>query len=82
MIPTAMRTTVRWSVAGICGWETFAITTHRVPTVSALCAHHRYLVPVILGGLGWHLLARLPESSQELKEGHGALMPVLVLEGA
>jgi hypothetical protein len=48
--------TLRATVVGIaCGYEACAILTRRVPTVSALCARHRYLTPAVLVVLGVHL---------------------------
>ena len=52
---------LRWGVASVCAYEVAAITTCRTPTVSALCHRKRWLVPIILGGLGLHLIIRPKE---------------------
>lgn len=45
-------------VAGICAYEVATILTGRDHlTVSALCRRHRWLAPVIVGGLVFHLAA-------------------------
>jgi hypothetical protein len=41
----------------VCGYETLALSTGAFPTVSALCARHRWLVPMVAGGLAVHLWA-------------------------
>lgn len=38
-------------VAVICAGEVVAITTGRLPTVSTCCRQHRWLGPVVVGGL-------------------------------
>lgn len=43
-------------VATVCAYETYAIVTGKVPTVSTLCGRYPALVPVILIGLGVHLV--------------------------
>ena len=40
----------------VCTYEAIAIFTGAVPTVSSICWRRRVIVPVILAGLGWHLL--------------------------
>jgi hypothetical protein len=47
---------LRYPVAIACAWETFAIMTNKVPTISKLCWKQKILIPVILGGLALHLL--------------------------
>jgi hypothetical protein len=47
---------LRYPVAALCAYETFAIMTNRVPTVSNICWKHRILIPVLLGGLAVHLI--------------------------
>jgi hypothetical protein len=47
-------------VAFVCGYETYAIVTKRVPTVSHLCKQHPWLSPIIIGGLTAHLYKRDP----------------------
>lgn len=46
----------RYVVATACAYETAAITTRKVPTISTLCYQKRWLTPVILGGLAIHLV--------------------------
>jgi hypothetical protein len=53
---------LRWAVAAVCAYEVAAITTTRTPTVSALCHRRRWLAPVILGGLGVHLIVKPKET--------------------
>lgn len=38
-----------------CGYEAFAITTKKVPTISMYCGRHRWLPPVIIAALALHL---------------------------
>lgn len=52
---------LKWGVAAVCAYEVAAITTSRTPTVSALCHRKRWLTPLILGGLGLHLVIRPKE---------------------
>jgi hypothetical protein len=47
---------LRYPVAIACAWETFAIMTNKVPTISKLCWKQKILIPIILGGLAAHLL--------------------------
>jgi len=47
---------LRYPVACVCAYETFAIMTNKVPTVSHLCWKQKILIPVILGGLAAHLI--------------------------
>ena len=44
-------------VGGLCAWEVTAIYTpgERLPTISKICGEHKWLAPLILGGLGVHL---------------------------
>lgn len=51
----------RWAVAAVCAYEVAAITTCKAPTVSNLCHRKRWLTPVILGGLGLHLIIKPKE---------------------
>jgi hypothetical protein len=37
-----------------CGWETIAIFSNRIPTISALCARHKSLAVGIVCGLSVH----------------------------
>jgi hypothetical protein len=53
---TAPSCTFRWAVAACCAYEVAAITTARTPTISALCARRRWLIPLIVGGLTVHLV--------------------------
>jgi hypothetical protein len=41
----------------ICGYEALALSTGAFPTISAICARHRWLIPMVAGGLAAHLLA-------------------------
>ena len=43
-----------------CGFEIAAITTGRIPTITALCARHRWLGPAVLLTLAVHLY-RVPK---------------------
>lgn len=47
---------LRYPVAVVCAYETFAIMTNKVPTVSKLCWKQKILIPIILGGLALHLI--------------------------
>lgn len=51
-----VRRALRATVATVCAYEVAAISTGRVPTVSALCHQRRWLTPCVLGGLALHLL--------------------------
>lgn len=62
MLLTVLRRAERslqWPVALACGYETIAIVRGRSfpPTVSTLCSRHRWLIPAVVGGLLWHLVA-------------------------
>jgi hypothetical protein len=57
---------LRWAVAAVCAYEVAAIATDRTPTVSHLCYRRRWLTPVILTGLGLHLVIK-PTSLKEKK---------------
>jgi hypothetical protein len=46
---------VKWLAAGLCSYEVAAVTTGRAPTLTALSARHRWLGPVLVGGLAVHL---------------------------
>lgn len=53
------------AVALVCAYETESIVTGRTPTVSTLCGRHRWLTPLILGGLALHLTGnrtRIPKT--------------------
>lgn len=54
--PLDVETALHAGVAAVCAYETYAIVTGKVPTVSTLCGRHPALVPVILIGLGVHLV--------------------------
>lgn len=43
----------------VCAYEVAAITTRRVPTVTALCGRHRLLGPLVIAALAVHLYPRL-----------------------
>lgn len=47
---------LRYPVAAICAWETVAILTKKVPTVTNVCTKQKILIPILLGGLALHLL--------------------------
>lgn len=42
-------------VGCICAYEVLALTTHKVPTISSLCRHHRVVEAALLGMLIAHL---------------------------
>lgn len=46
---------MKWAAAGLCGYEVAAITTGRMPTLTALSARHRWLGPVLVAALAVHL---------------------------
>lgn len=56
---------LRWTVAAVCAYEVAAIATDRAPTVSQLCYRRRWLTPVILGGLGLHLVIKPPSLKEK-----------------
>jgi hypothetical protein len=47
---------LRYPVAVLCAYETFAIMTKKVPTISNICVRQKILIPILLGGLAVHLL--------------------------
>jgi hypothetical protein len=47
---------LRYPVAALCAYETFAIMTKKVPTISNICVKQKILIPILLGGLALHLL--------------------------
>lgn len=59
---------VRGAIGGLFGYETVAIfeglqadlrgSPRHLRTISGYCWHHPWLIPLILGGLLWHLLVR------------------------
>ena len=51
-----IESTLRYPVALICAYETFAIMTKKVPTISNICVKQKILIPILLGGLAVHLL--------------------------
>lgn len=46
---------LKTAVGFICAYEMFAIVSHRVPTISSLCRHHRSVEAALLGVLIVHL---------------------------
>ncbi len=46
---------MKWGVAAACGYEIAAITTGKTPTITMLCARHRWLAPAVLTILAVHL---------------------------
>jgi hypothetical protein len=46
---------LRFAVAAACAYETFAIVTGKVPTISTACTKYQWLAPLVLGGLTAHL---------------------------
>lgn len=53
---------LRVAVGAACAWETVAIFTGRLPTISTLCGRHKLLVPIIIGGLTFHLIVPMKEN--------------------
>lgn len=47
---------LRYPTAALCAYETFAIMTKKVPTISNICVKQKILIPLLLGGLALHLL--------------------------
>ena len=47
---------LRYPGAALCAYETFAIMTKKVPTISNICVRQKILIPILLGGLAVHLL--------------------------
>ena len=47
---------LRYPVAALCAYETYAIMTNQVPTLSHIAVRHKVLIPVLVGGLAIHLL--------------------------
>lgn len=46
---------MKWGVAAVCAYEVAAIVGGRTPTVTMLCARHRWLGPLVLITLAAHL---------------------------
>jgi hypothetical protein len=46
---------VKWAAAGLCGYETAAICSGRVPTLTMLCRRYQWLAPLLVGALAVHL---------------------------
>ena len=40
----------------VCGYETVALSTSRIPTVTSLCAKFPALIPPVVGYLLFHLI--------------------------
>jgi len=51
---------LRWVVEGLCTYEAVAlqVKSNKMPTISRLCGRHKWMAPIILGGLGVHLYWR------------------------
>jgi hypothetical protein len=49
----------KWLVVALCSFEVVAVASGRAPTLTQLSARHRWLGPVLVGGLAVHL-ARTP----------------------
>ena len=49
-----MKRTLRPVVAFVCGYEFAALTFGHLPTLSHLSKRHRWVAPVVLGGLAYH----------------------------
>ena len=47
---------LRYPTAVLCAYETVAILTNKVPTISHICWKQKVLIPLLLGGLALHLL--------------------------
>lgn len=62
---TALSRIFRALVASICAYEVAALTTRRMPTVSAICTRRPWLIPVIVGGLTVHLVRDTLASPKE-----------------
>lgn len=46
---------MKWAAAGLCGYETAAICTRRVPTLTTLSRRHPWLGPLLVVALAVHL---------------------------
>ena len=61
----------RSAVVAICAYETAAITTGLVPTVSALCRRRRWVEAALLAVLLAHLHHRIGELVEASVPDHG-----------
>jgi hypothetical protein len=54
------------AVVGLCVYETVAITSRRIPTVSKLCRSHRAVEAVLLAILLAHLHYKIDRAIEEV----------------
>lgn len=52
--PISLRKEMKWVVASVCAYETVAICSGKIPTVTKLSQKNKLLPPVILGWLLVH----------------------------
>jgi hypothetical protein len=48
---------MRYPLAAVCSYELVALLTHKIPTVTALCAKQPWVAPLASAVLFWHLAA-------------------------
>lgn len=46
---------MKWGVAAVCIYEAASIAAGKTPTITMLCARHRWLGPAVLAILAVHL---------------------------
>lgn len=64
--PTSRATTS--AVVGLCAYEVAAITTGRLPTVTALCRRFRWMEAALIGLLLTHLHAEIEAAAESVAE--------------
>jgi hypothetical protein len=62
---------MRYMVAAACGWEMWAILTHKGPTLSVLASRHRWLAPFLLIALSIHFYL-MPLAEQDMIDMEGS----------
>lgn len=50
----------RYLLASVCGYEAVALFYDGIPTISHICWRFKFPIPIILIGLGIHLLSPPP----------------------
>jgi hypothetical protein len=64
---------VKWAFAAVCGYETAAVCSGRLPTITALCQRRRVLAAAVVAALAVHLwLADQPAPAPPRLPGRAA----------
>jgi hypothetical protein len=60
-----VRPSLHDAVFALCAYECAAIATRKLPTLSALSRKHRWMAPMMIGGLAVHLFRNAKEIVEE-----------------